>query len=47
MDVWLVRAGSQGEYEQKFIQEKRIYDDSCLFLIPQEVDLHAARGAIR
>jgi len=25
MAVWLVRAGSQGEYEQKFIQEKRIY----------------------
>jgi restriction system protein len=25
MAIWLVRAGSQGEYEQKFIQEKRIY----------------------
>lgn len=25
MAVWLVRAGSYGEYEQKFIQEKRIY----------------------
>jgi restriction system protein len=25
MAVWLVRAGSHGEYEQKFIQENRIY----------------------
>jgi restriction system protein len=25
MAVWLVRAGRHGEYEQKFIQEKRIY----------------------
>ena len=25
MAVWLVRAGGQGEYEQKFIQEGRIY----------------------
>lgn len=25
MSVWLVRAGAQGEYEQKFIQENRIY----------------------
>ena len=25
MAIWLVRAGSQGEYEQKFIQEKQIY----------------------
>lgn len=25
MAVWLVRAGSHGEYEQKFIQESRIY----------------------
>lgn len=25
MAIWLVRAGSQGEYEQKFVQEKRIY----------------------
>lgn len=25
MTVWLVRAGSHGEFEQKFIQEKRIY----------------------
>lgn len=25
MAVWLVRAGSDGEYEQKFIQENRVY----------------------
>lgn len=25
MAIWLVRAGSYGEYEQKFIQEKRVY----------------------
>lgn len=25
MAIWLVRAGSKGEYEQKFIQEKRVY----------------------
>jgi restriction system protein len=25
MAIWLVRAGSRGEYEQKFIQERRVY----------------------
>jgi len=25
MAIWLIRAGSYGEYEQKFIQEKRVY----------------------
>lgn len=25
MAIWLVRAGSHGEYEEKFIQENRIY----------------------
>ena len=25
MAIWLVRAGSHGEYEQKFIQENRVY----------------------
>lgn len=25
MAVWLIRAGSHGEYEQKFIQENRLY----------------------
>ena len=25
MAIWLVRAGSHGEYEQKFLQENRVY----------------------
>jgi restriction system protein len=25
MAIWLVRAGSHGEYEQKFLQDRRIY----------------------
>lgn len=25
MSIWLIRAGSHGQYEQKFIQEKRVY----------------------
>jgi restriction system protein len=25
MAIWLLRAGSHGEYEQKFIQENRVY----------------------
>ena len=25
MAIWLIRAGAHGEYEQKFIQEKRVY----------------------
>lgn len=25
MPIWLVRAGSHGEHEQKFVQEGRIY----------------------
>jgi len=25
MSVWLTRAGSHGEYEQKFIQDNRVY----------------------
>ncbi len=25
MAIWLIRAGSHGEYEQKFIQEGRVY----------------------
>jgi hypothetical protein len=25
MKVWLVRAGSHGEYESKFLQENRVY----------------------
>jgi restriction system protein len=25
MAIWLIRAGSHGEYEQKFIKESRVY----------------------
>lgn len=25
MAIWLTRAGSRGEYEQKFIQDQRVY----------------------
>ena len=25
MAIWLTRAGSHGEYEQKFIQDNRVY----------------------
>ena len=25
MAIWLIRAGSHGEYEQKFVQENRVY----------------------
>ena len=25
MAIWLIRAGSHGEYEQKFLQEHRVY----------------------
>lgn len=25
MSIWLIRAGSHGQYEQKFLQEKRVY----------------------
>lgn len=25
MALWLIRAGAHGEYEQKFIQENRVY----------------------
>jgi restriction system protein len=25
MPIWLIRGGPQGQYEQKFIQDKRIY----------------------
>ncbi len=25
MSIWLIRAGSHGEYEQKFIQENRVH----------------------
>ena len=25
MAIWLIRAGKHGEYEQKFLQENRVY----------------------
>lgn len=25
MSIWLIRAGSHGEFEQKFLQENRVY----------------------
>ncbi len=47
MAIWLIRAGSHGEYEQKFIQENRVYVtwgdlDVNLAKLPQRADLTAA-----
>lgn len=47
MAIWLVRAGSHGEYEQKFIQENRAYVtwdnlDVNLAKLKQRADLAAA-----
>jgi restriction system protein len=47
MKIWLVRAGSHGEYESKFLQEKRVYvtwDNLNLDLaaLPARGDLIAA-----
>lgn len=47
MAVWLIRAGSHGEYEQKFIQENRVYVtwdglDVDLGKLKQRADLTAA-----
>jgi restriction system protein len=47
MAIWLVRAGSHGEYEQKFIQENRVYvtwDDLDIDLaqLRQRAELTAA-----
>lgn len=47
MAIWLIRAGSHGEYEQKFIQENRVYvtwDDLDVDLakLKQRADLTAA-----
>lgn len=46
MGIWLVRAGSRGEYEQKFIQESRVYVtrdalDVNLAKLKQRADLTA------
>lgn len=51
MAIWLVRAGSYGEYEQKFIQEKRIYVtwdclDEDLSLLPDRDALFAVMDAL-
>lgn len=47
MAIWLIRAGSHGEYEQKFIQENRVYVtwdglDVNLAKLKQRADLTAA-----
>lgn len=47
MAIWLIRAGSHGEYEQKFIQESRVYVtwdglDVDLRKLTQRADLTAA-----
>ena len=47
MAIWLIRAGSHGEYEQKFIQENRVYVtwdglDVDLAKLKQRADLTAA-----
>lgn len=47
MAIWLIRAGSHGEYEQKFIQENRVYVtwdklDVNLAKLAQRGDLTAA-----
>lgn len=47
MAIWLIRAGSHGEYEQKFIQEGRVYVtwdglDIDLGKLKQRADLTAA-----
>lgn len=47
MAIWLIRAGSHGEYEQKFIQENRVYVtwdglDVDLTKLKQRADLTAA-----
>lgn len=47
MAIWLIRAGSHGEYEQKFIQENRVYVtwdslDVDLGKLKQRADLTAA-----
>lgn len=45
--IWLIQAGSHGEYEQKFIQESRVYVtwdglDIDLGKLKQRADLTAA-----
>ena len=47
MAVWLVRAGGHGEYEQKFLQENRVYVtwdglDENLTDVPTRISLQGA-----
>jgi restriction system protein len=47
MAIWLIRAGSHGEYEQKFIQENRVYVtwdglDANLIKLAERAELVAA-----
>jgi restriction system protein len=48
MAIWLVRAGSHGEFEQKFIQEKRVYVtwDGLDVDLSKLSDRHALEGAM-
>ncbi|BDV42757.1 restriction endonuclease [Geotalea uraniireducens] len=51
MAIWLIRAGSYGEYEQKFIQEKRVYVtwdnfNQDLSLLSSRDTLYAAMASI-
>ncbi len=50
MAIWMVRAGSHGEYELKFLQDKRLYVtwdglDVDLKALQQQADLRAAMAA--
>lgn len=51
MAIWLIRAGSYGEYEQKFIQEKRVYVtwdylNQDLSILPNREALFAAMDGL-
>jgi restriction system protein len=48
MAIWLVRAGSHGEFEQKFIQEKRVYVtwDNLGVDLSKMPDRHALESAM-
>ncbi|HEX3940311.1 MAG TPA: restriction endonuclease [Acidobacteriaceae bacterium] len=48
MAIWLVRAGSYGEFEQKFIQEKRVYVtwDNLNVDLSKLPDRHALQAAM-
>ncbi len=48
MAIWLVRAGDHGQYEQKFIQEKRVYVtwDNLNVNLAKLSDRHALEAAM-